>query len=219
MGYFIQVPFKTFMYMYVSSIMKRSTLTIHPVLINVMYIYHRIPRIKKPTPRWHCFQGHRNQFMVTLWYGNAFHITSPLCGGSTGYRFFIPQKGRWCGALTLIWDNLTQWGRVTHICVGNLAIIGSDNGLSPRRCQAIIWTNAEILLIEPLAGNKLQWNLNRNLLKRCNIVKKKFGHRPFNKCSGHVQQNLVFHQYTNQKHLFESTCMCMWLWIKYLGEK
>ena len=33
---------------------------------------------------------------------------------------------------------LTHWGRVTHICVGNLIIIGSDNGLSPGRRQAII---------------------------------------------------------------------------------
>ena len=31
---------------------------------------------------------------------------------------------------------------MTHICVGNLTIIGSDNGLSPSRRQAIIWTNA-----------------------------------------------------------------------------
>ena len=44
----------------------------------------------------------------------------------------------------------THWGRVTHICVGNLAIIGSDNGLSPRRRQAIIWTNTGVLLIGPL---------------------------------------------------------------------
>ena len=48
---------------------------------------------------------------------------------------------------------LTHWGRVTHICVGNLTIIGSDNGLSPSRCQAIIWTNVEILLIGPLRKN------------------------------------------------------------------
>ena len=34
-----------------------------------------------------------------------------------------------------------------HICVGNLTIIGSDNGLSPGRRQAIIWTNAGILSI------------------------------------------------------------------------
>ena len=45
---------------------------------------------------------------------------------------------------------LTHWGRVTHICVSKLNIIGSDNGLSPGRCQAINWTNAGILLIGPL---------------------------------------------------------------------
>ena len=33
---------------------------------------------------------------------------------------------------------LTHWGRVTHIRVGKLTIIGSDNGLSPGRRQAII---------------------------------------------------------------------------------
>ena len=48
---------------------------------------------------------------------------------------------------------LTHWGRVTHICVSKLTSIGSDNGLSPGRRQAIIWTNAEILLIEPLGTN------------------------------------------------------------------
>ena len=45
---------------------------------------------------------------------------------------------------------LTLWGWVMHICVGNLTIIGSDNGLSPGRRQAIIWTNAWLLLIETL---------------------------------------------------------------------
>ena len=48
---------------------------------------------------------------------------------------------------------LTHWGRVTDICVGKLTIIGSDNGLSPERRQAIIWTNARILLIGPLGTN------------------------------------------------------------------
>ena len=47
----------------------------------------------------------------------------------------------------------THWGRVTHICVVKLTIIGSDNGLSPGRRQAIIWTNAGILLIGPLGTN------------------------------------------------------------------
>ena len=44
--------------------------------------------------------------------------------------------------------HLYDWSRVTHICVGKLIILGSDNGLSPGRRQAIIWTNAGILLIE-----------------------------------------------------------------------
>ena len=48
---------------------------------------------------------------------------------------------------------LNHWSRVTHICVGKLAIIGSDNGLSPGRRQAIIWTNAGILLSGPLRTN------------------------------------------------------------------
>ena len=33
---------------------------------------------------------------------------------------------------------LTHWGRVTHIFIGNLTIIGSDNGLSLGQRQAII---------------------------------------------------------------------------------
>ena len=42
---------------------------------------------------------------------------------------------------------------MTHICVGKLTIIGSDNGLTPERRQAIIWTNDGILLIESLGTN------------------------------------------------------------------
>ena len=48
---------------------------------------------------------------------------------------------------------LTHWGRVMHICVSKLTIIGSDNGLSLGRRQAIIWTNAGILLIGTLGTN------------------------------------------------------------------
>ena len=49
--------------------------------------------------------------------------------------------------------SLTYWDRATHTCVGKLTIVGSDNGLSPGRRQAIIWTNAGILLIGPLGTN------------------------------------------------------------------
>ena len=64
---------------------------------------------------------------------------------------------RWWRSLGIkvIFSNifLTHWGRVTHICVDNLTVIGSDNGLSPGRRQAIIWTNAGIFLIGPLGTN------------------------------------------------------------------
>ena len=55
----------------------------------------------------------------------------------------------WC-------SKVPHGGRVTHICVGNLTIIGPDNGLSRGRRQAIIWTNAVILLIGPWRTNFIE---------------------------------------------------------------
>ena len=52
----------------------------------------------------------------------------------------------------VMWS-LTHWGQVTHICVGKFTITDSGNGLSPGGRQAIIWTNAGILLIRPLGTN------------------------------------------------------------------
>ena len=74
-------------------------------------------------------------------------------------KTYIFQTHAWVwafpGCFLILLDILTHWGRVTHICVGKLAIIGSDNGLSPGRLQAIIWTNIWILLIESL-GTKFR---------------------------------------------------------------
>ena len=58
------------------------------------------------------------------------------------------QKTHW-----LMTFMLTNWGRVTHICVSKITIIGSDNDLSPDRRQAIIWTNVGILLIQTIGTN------------------------------------------------------------------
>ena len=55
--------------------------------------------------------------------------------------------------LNVNYMNLNNLGRVTHICLSELAIIGSDYGLLPGWHQAIIWTNAGILLIGPLGTN------------------------------------------------------------------
>ena len=71
------------------------------------------------------------------------HISRVACftSAGTGATIFVPV------------GDLTHWGQVTHICVSKLTIIGSDNGLSPGRRQAIIWTNAGILLIGPMGTN------------------------------------------------------------------
>ena len=48
---------------------------------------------------------------------------------------------------------ITHWGRVTHVCVGKLAIIDSGNGLSPGRRQTLSESMQQILLIGPLGTN------------------------------------------------------------------
>ena len=57
----------------------------------------------------------------------------------------------------------THWGQVAHICVGKIISIGSDNGLSPGRRQAIIWTIAGILLIRPLGINFIEILIEINI--------------------------------------------------------
>ena len=84
--------------------------------------------------------------------GKCFHLMmSPCCGNKTDQLFVV-----WSNThihLHLHINGLTHWGRVTHICVVKLTITGSDNGLSPGRRQAIIWTNDGMLLIGPLGTN------------------------------------------------------------------
>ena len=64
------------------------------------------------------------------------------------YLFIAVTQSHW-----LFFVCITHWGRVTHICISKLTIIASDNGLSPGRRQAIIWTSVGILLIGPLGTN------------------------------------------------------------------
>ena len=59
----------------------------------------------------------------------------------TIFKWLLSLKN---GVLFYLFLKLTHWG---------LAITGSDNGLLPGWHQAIIWTNAGILLIGPLGTN------------------------------------------------------------------
>ena len=69
------------------------------------------------------------------------------------WDFYIKFRPGVRNQTVLGWTLLTHWGRVMYIFVHNLAIIGSDNGLSPGQCQAIIGSNAAILLIRNLGTN------------------------------------------------------------------
>ena len=83
-------------------------------------------------------------FFLVVQRNQAFGFIGP---GGTIYMYIIYIKKAFYSLV------LTHWGRVTHICISKLTIIDSDNGLSPGWRQAIIWTNAGILLIGPLGTN------------------------------------------------------------------
>ena len=78
-------------------------------------------------------------------------------------------------------ESFTHWGRVTHICVSKLITIGSDNGLSPGRRQAIIWTNAGKLLIRPLGTNfsEILIEIHKFPLKKMHLKTSSAKWRPF----------------------------------------
>ena len=94
------------------------------------------------------------------------HVQSIVCHRNAYWNWVMSQWYIWHDTerrsrtlTTLI--HLTHWGRVTRIYVNKLTSIGSDNGLSPGRRQAIIWTNAGMLLIRTL-GTIFSELLNRN---------------------------------------------------------
>ena len=98
---------------------------------------------------------------------------------------------------------LTHWGRVTHICVSKLPTIGSDNGLSPGRRQAIIWTNAGILLFGPLGSNFSEIEIDTFSFKKMHLKLSSAKWRPF--CLGlNVLIITVSGKITEMRNLTES---------------
>ena len=103
---------------------------------------------------------------------------------------------------------LTHWVGVTHISVGNLTIIVPENGLSPGWRQAIIWTNAGILLIGPCGTNfsEILIGIQTFSFKKMHLKMSSAKWRPF--CLG-------FNELT---HLIQMLPTCLdelghyWLW-------
>ena len=86
----------------------------------------------------------------------------------------VPVTGR-------LWHSLsmysTHWGRVTHIYVSDLTIIGSDNGLSPERWQSIICTNAVLLSSGPLGTNfsQIVFKIHTSSVKKSHVKLSRLG--------------------------------------------
>ena len=139
----------------------------------------RIPhRESEPERRFlHPYRDGRMHYADVIMTTMASQITSLTVVYSTFYSDADQRKHQSSESLAFVWgihrdrwiprtkDQLrgkcfhlmtSSWNPRASVCVGNLATIDSDNGLSPGRRQAIIWTNAGILLIAPLRTNYRQ---------------------------------------------------------------
>ena len=105
---------------------------------------------------------------------------------------------------------------MTHICISTI-ISGSDNGLSPGRRQAIIWTNAEILLIAPLGINlnEIVIEINTFSLKKMHLKMSSWKWRQFcltsmwSKKQGHGWV-ITSHTYPLIKNISSFRVFCTW---------
>ena len=119
------------------------------------------------------FDLHLNKWLSKQWWGWWFETPSrPLWRQCNGFSDWVPlwKQSTWISITAAspksmrVWARDYDWaftgnvllihlGRVTYVCVSELTSIGADNGLAPARRQAIIWTNAGILLIGPSETN------------------------------------------------------------------
>ena len=129
---------------------------------------YNFPKIAK-TKQWHnhtlcIFHGiycrykggpHRSRAVVLYMYYVVIYVLCIL-GKETCSRLPGPQASRFLciRIMSIKHFMLTHWGRVTHICVIKLTIIGSDN-LNNYLNQC--WN-----IVNKALRNKLQWNFNRN---------------------------------------------------------
>ena len=90
----------------------------------------------------------------------------------------------WC-------EYLTHWSHVTRICISKLTIICSDHGLSPGRCQVIIWTNAGILLIGTLGidFNDILIEIHTFSFRKTHLKMSSGKWRPFCLCLNVLREN------------------------------
>ena len=90
-----------------------------------------------------------------LWMSCKYLLPYSIISDLTEWKFALTKMLVRCSAWSLVTkshrpDRHRALTRVMLICISILTIIGSDNGLSSSQHQAIIGTNAGILLLGPL---------------------------------------------------------------------
>ena len=102
---------------------------------------------------------------------------------------------------------LTHWGRVTHICVSKLTIIGSDNGLAPERRQVNIWTNAGILLVGTLGTNvsEILSEIHTFSFKKMHMKTSSAKRRPFG-LGLNVAKVLTLQNHITTRYIYKVEC-------------
>ena len=97
-----------------------------------------------------------------------------------------------------------HWGRVTHICIDNLTIVGSVNGLLPGQHIAIIWTSAGLLSIHPQGTyfNEISIKIQTFSFKKMHLKVLSAKSRPF--CLG---LNVVMQKKHSSSALAKELCL------------
>ena len=81
---------------------------------------------------------------MRIWHGHIRYATLAFC---IFLKYALKLEPWYVVQLKPAWRCLIHWGRETHVCDNKLTIIVSDYGLSPCQRQAIIWTNAGMLIM------------------------------------------------------------------------
>ena len=131
-------------------------------------------------------------FQTKSYLNLSYVILLLICPGRTSWYDFT-QKDTHDFAVVCYAFILVNWNQAIHfitsfsslrpsdayICVSKLTIIGSDNGLAPRRRQAIIWTNDGVLLIGPLGTNFSEITMEIHAFSKMHLKMSSEKWRPF----------------------------------------
>ena len=133
--------------------------------------------------------------MVTLLKSVKCHLNKMKTKLPRHYSKLVDDTPRW----PTYPPALTHWGRVTHIYVGNLTIIRPVNGLSPDRCQAVVWTNAGILLVGPWGTtfSEILIGIHTLTLKTIHFKMSSAKWHPFSLCLNVLIYNSYLHPHNN----------------------